>query len=153
MAKALSALDAKAKNDVIIEICGLIIDGYSRSEILKRMMTTVSEKIAIECYTKAMAAIEAKSQLEAENVIDVHVGWYEAIYRKFDYINFVSGKNAALRQKEKILGLLKDDNKTIQITNEANITLRKDEPGYDVNKLTVDEVKRLGKYLSRIKLK
>lgn len=144
----------KEVNDVVVDCCIWIVDGYSRAQIIAKIRERnekTTELAAGKYYYKALKYIEQKSANDAEEVINTHVAWYEQLYRKFHSLDFVPGKNAAMRQKEKILGLLKDDN-VIKIENEVNITVG-DGAEYDLNKLTEDEKKRLERYFKWLKVK
>lgn len=136
------------------EIIGYIIDGYSRSEIvakIKRDYPKRNEGGISKDYETARAAISQKVALDAEDVIRLHVKWYEDLWRKFDILEYVPGKNAASRQKEKVLGLLKEDN-VLKIENDIKVRVGKGVE-YDTSKLTLEEKKRLERYLKIVVVK
>lgn len=143
---------SKDKHHSLLEtVIEYVIQGLSRTEILlllERNNENLSKDIAEKLHAKALAAVREKSSTNAEDIVTQHVKWYEELYRKFDSMGYTPGKNAALRQKEKILGLLKEEN-IIKVENEINIDI-KNEPQYDIKKLTKEEQERLSKYLKRV---
>lgn len=134
------------------DVCGYIIQGLSRTEIIEKIQTAypkLSSHNADNIYSNAKEAIVNRTATEAEKVVDLHVRWYEMIWRGFDELDMVPGKIAALKQKEKILGLLKEEN-VVRINNEFNIHM-KVKPSYDMNKLTSEEQQRMDRYFKLVK--
>lgn len=148
MAKTLSGLHT---DNLEYEIIEYIILGYSQSEIfgkIKLHYSKLKTSTITSCYNRCKKIISDRVSTDVMEVVDLHVKWYEQLYRKFDSLDCLSGKNIALKQKEKILGLLKED-KVIRIENNLNLTINGD-PEYDVNKLTPFEQKRLQGYLKLV---
>lgn len=134
------------------DVCGYIIQGLSRTEILEKIQSAypnLTVHNADNVYYNAKEAIVNRVATEVEKVVDLHVRWYETIWRGFDELDMVPGKLAALRQKEKILGLMKEEN-VVKINNEFNIHI-KSKPSYDLNKLSPEEQVRMEKYLKLVK--
>ena len=130
------------------DIIEYIVAGMSRSQIISKVVQLnpkLDEGYVSHKYEECKKQIQERTSLSAEEVINLHVIWYEDLFKKMDALDSISGKNAALRQKEKILGLLKEEN-ILKVENEVNITLNK-VVEYDINKLTPEEQKRLQEYL------
>lgn len=145
----------KTKREKIVnidnDIINAILTGDPQSTIVngirKKHPNLVGEMIESR-YEHCFKLIVERTSLSAEEVINLHVIWYERLYKLFKILDHVPGQLAAMRQKEKILGLLKEDN-VIKIENEVNVKVGS-EPEYDMNKLTPEERERMEKYLKLI---
>lgn len=146
-------LNRLQSDNLVYDVCEYIVSGLSRTEIVEKVLEAypkLTEINAVAVYEKSKEAIIEKVGVSLEGVINQHVNWYEVIWKKFNDIDCIAGKNAALRQKEKILGLLKEEN-IIKIDNEVNINVKK-RVQYDFTKLDKDEQKRMDEYLKLVKL-
>lgn len=133
------------------DVCEYIIEGFSRTEIINKVLAAypnLKEHNVVAIYEKAKLSIVDRVSTDIEKVVDLHIKWYEQIWRYFEWIDNVAGKRNALKQKEKILGLLKEDN-IININNEINLNLTKSVK-YDLNKLTPEERERFEGYLKLV---
>lgn len=89
------------------------------------------------------------TQQDAEYIIPMHLTMYEEIYQYFNDINFVPGKMKAMRFKEKLMGLHKED-RTVEINNKETTIIEK-EVIYETKKLTQQEQSRLTQLLEKTK--
>lgn len=127
------------------------IQGFSHSE-LSQLIREEFGKVTDVQVTAALSAatknIRKNTLLDLDKIIPQHVELYEQIYKELDELYCMQGKLKALRQKEKLLGLLKE-NSTIDIYNEVNIEIEQETP-YDLGKLDSRETKRLQTYLTKV---
>lgn len=128
-----------------------ILNGVSHSELVQLICAkdSVSEPVAAKIIITARKIISEDTLVEIEHIIDQHTEYYEQIFKYFDEVNFVPGKLKALKQKEKLLALHKEEN-VIEINNEVNVDIEQ-ESQYDVNKLTGEEKKKLEQYMAKLK--
>jgi hypothetical protein len=82
-----------------------------------------------------------------QEVINDHVGKYERIYDFFSSIGHASGTNKAMQAKERLLGLLKENNMLSLTKTETVINV--DQPEYNTSQLTPVEQVRFKELLSK----
>jgi hypothetical protein len=89
-------------------------------------------------------------QYSPQEVINDHVAKYEQIFDFFNSIGHASGSNKAMQAKERLLGLLKENNMLSLTKRETVINI--DQPEYDTNQLTPVEQDRFKELLSKCTL-
>jgi hypothetical protein len=86
-------------------------------------------------------------QYSPQEVIKDHVAKYERIYDFFNSIGHASGTNKAMQAKERLLGLLKENN-MLSLTRKETV-INMDQPEYDTSQLTPSEQVRFKELLSK----
>jgi hypothetical protein len=128
-----------------------IVKGYSNDELIELIVKDY-KKYSIEAVQSlvrgAMFRIREAALIDIDKIIPIHIALYEKIYKEMDELYFVPGKLRALRQKEAIVGLHKEQN-TVDVYNEVNVEMEQD-PQYNINKLDKKEQKRLDELLKKI---
>lgn len=128
-----------------------LIKGYSNDDLillLKKDYPHLEEEEFRRGIRAANAIIKEEVLTDLDKVIPQHIEIYEKIYQEFDTLYYLPGKLKAMRQKERLVGLHKEQN-TIEVINEVNIEVESGSD-YDLNKLTIVEQKRLGELMKRI---
>lgn len=131
-----SAVELRTLDTEIIEY---LLTGYTFSKIVKLYK---KEQGFDEGYTGNRIVLCQQQIREAANVdsqllIDLHIQFYEEAWQFFHEHDNQFGKNAAMRAKEKLLGLHKENN-TVEINNRTNVELETEEK-YDLTKLSTQE--------------
>lgn len=88
---------------------------------------------------------------EAATIIPMHLELYEELYKYLDENGHSAGKMKALKYKEKLMGLHRENN-VLEI-NKKKTTIIQKEVSYDVSRLTSDEVKRFNYLLEKAQKK
>lgn len=135
----------------ITEAVTHIIAGKPHSEIVKLLM----EKYGTDHEETTKAVSEAKQKIQQNTLVDIdkiipsHVNLYEKIFVEFQELGSLPGKLATMRQKEKILGLHREDT-VIEINNELNLEIG--DEVYNRAQLTSTESDRLDQLFKKVKL-
>lgn len=121
-----------------------LVKGYSNSELLTLLIKDYPH-LALESIEKIIRSshnrIKEATLLDLDKIIPVHIELYEKIYKEMDELYSMQGKLRAMRQKEKLVGLLRETN-VVEIYNEVNVEIES-EMEYDLSKLTNEEKKKL----------
>lgn len=138
----------------IIRVCieGLI-KGYSKDELVDEVhkdykYTYIPEEEIETLIRRAVNAIKETTLVDLDKIIPIHIERYEWVYKEFDKLRFVAGKIKAMKGKEKLVGMHRE-NTQVEIHNEVNIEIE-GESLYDTSKLNADERKRLEGYMKKI---
>lgn len=131
-----SAVELRELDSEIIEY---LLTGYTFSQIVR---VYKDEKGFDEGYTGNRITLCQQQLREAASVdtgllVDLHIQFYEEAWQYFHEHDNQFGKNAALKAKERLLGLHKENN-TVEINNRTNIEIETEEK-YDLTKLTAQE--------------
>lgn len=78
----------------------------------------------------------------APEIIPSHIYLYEVIFKRMEDLDHAKGSLQAMKQKEKIMGLLQDDERTIIVNNKTNILID-NQVIYNRNKLNDFQKARL----------
>lgn len=138
--------------DLILE---MLVRGDDREEIVEfiheqypKAFTNVGISYEIEHVKKEMVKMVDSDLL---TMILRHVYVYERLYKKFNQVNFKGGARRALKQKEKLLGLV-DQDFTIEVFNMKQGSGESLGDLYDLDKLTPEEREEFNLLLLKIKI-
>ena len=131
--------------DYLVNTKKWFLEGVSRSEMLMKISSLnpdFTEKDIHYIYSKTVKFFEEQmfEIIDLQDVVDRHINEYEKLYQYFESKDNLWGKRKCMTQKERLLGLLKDDN-VIEF-NQINNTVIKEESEYSLSKLTETEQKR-----------
>jgi hypothetical protein len=149
-----SLISTQQREEAIRDVIRWQLDGWKRSEIIKELKERFGELLSPAAIS--VLVDESRSVLAYENssdvmqCIDTHVVIYEDIYRWFCEYGDGNGSNRALSQKEKLLGLHKED-RSIVINNTINVTEETGHETYDITKLSIEQKDRLNHLLLKAK--
>lgn len=129
-----------------------LIKGYSNSELLSIIQQSYSH-VPIEDVEKkireATSLIKERTLTDIDKIIPQHIELYEKVYRECDNIRYVPGKIKAMRGKEKLIGLHREQNH-IEVINEIDIEIEQGSSDYDLSKLNAQELKRLEELMKMV---
>lgn len=142
--------NAIKKVELINEVVDWILKGSSYSDIVEKLESEYSlvQYAAVDMYSNAKKKIVEDTAMEIDQIIHTHTSMYEHIYQYFDEVDFHPGRLKAMKAKEALLGLHKEEN-IVEINNTLNVETEQ-ESEYDLNKLTIEEQIQLSKYLVKI---
>jgi len=142
--------NAIKKIDLENDIIELLLKGLSHSDIVLKLMSEFSftAEAIDSAYATARKRLHESTLSELDQIIHTHTALYEKIYQYFDELDYLPGKLKAMKQKEALLGLHKEEN-IVEVNNTLNVEIEK-EPDYDIEKLTIEEQGQLAKYLAKI---
>jgi hypothetical protein len=130
-----------------------LIKGYASDELLELLkreygkVKNTSDEYFNLSIKRGYAAIKEVVLTDLDKIIPQHIELYEKIYQEFGDLYYVPGKLKALRQKEAIVGLHKEQN-FVEVHNEINVEIEQ-EPEYDIHKLTIEEQGRLEQLMTK----
>lgn len=139
------------KEQLINRIAKMIVDGKSKSELIKLInrQYSIAETELNELINSAFNKIDNVSIQSPSIIIHSHIEIYEKIHSYFVEIGYTSGAKKAMKAKEKLLGVLKKDKLVI---NENSTTIINTEIEYDTSKLSPDEKKRMEFLLNKARI-
>lgn len=149
MAEVIMPHKAAAITDFCIE--GLI-KGYSTDDLVQKVIEQYHVQDVDEIRTlirKGLNRIKDETLVDIDRIIPQHVELYEWLYQQYDGLRSVTGKVKAMRAKEKLIGLHKENN-YVDIYNEMNIEIEMEGGGYNLNALSQQEKDRLQVLLQKI---
>lgn len=137
---------------LISKVADLLLSGYSKTEI--RTLLKFNAPLNILSNVDFDALIEdGKKYLEetvstdSKQIVTIHIGLYEEIYKYYKSIGHTEGANKAMRAKERLMGMI-GKNKVV-INKKTDITIhRKIE--YDLTRLTPAQKKRYQELYNKI---
>lgn len=149
-------LTSTQKDELINKTIEWKCQGLTSSEIVENIILHAPLKITVSHAYRLLNLTEDRihefSKHDALTIISVHVGHYEKMYRYFNSIGHVKGMNAAMKAKERLLGLHRDANKVvINQTTTTTTTTVNEPPPYDFTKLNDKEKSRLDELLNKMK--
>lgn len=128
-----------------------LVKGYASSELIllcQQEFPSLEQEDFESALRRAHITIKETTLTDIDKIIPYHIELYERIYKEFnDDLYFLPGKLRALRQKEALTGLHKEQN-FVEIHNTLDIEIEK-EAEYDLTKLDDKEQKRLGDLMKR----
>jgi len=139
-------LNTLQKQELVSKVMQWMIEGNSFTKITE--LIHEEAPVPLHPYFCKNLLAAARQQLEEESgqsasaVIGVHVSLYEEIFNYFDSVDCAPGVNMAMKQKEKLLQLHKEEN-TLVINNKRKTTIIRKEPEYNKTKLTEEENMRM----------
>lgn len=137
------------KQKMFTKTIEMVMKGHSRKEIFveyQKIHPDISEALGNKTYNDAMQLLIKEQNINIHSCIDTHTIIYEKIYREFRLYNNIVGENKAMFNKEKLLGLHKEET-SITINNKTKIIQR--ERSYDAQRLTTSEQKRLEELIAK----
>lgn len=138
------------KRTVMKQYCDLIIQGTSTkqlTEMLEAQFDLTFEQ-SVEFLSRCRTEIAKATAIDYPDVVAVHTQYYELIYKRFRTLDWTPGMLGAMKQKEKIMGLLEEEDNEIIINNQTNLTLQN--TVYDMTKLSQQEKDRLQQLLKKL---
>ena len=114
------------QEQLIDDIQEWIISGVSRGDVRKKLMDDqkINQQDADLLIEESMTRIAENVLQDPKVVIADHIKKYEEIFAYFKKVGYVQGMNKALKAKEKLLGILKNQNKLV-VNNSKNIVVEK----------------------------
>lgn len=142
---------AEEKRQVVTEVMDRMLGGEGLKDLQDHLISTYG----FNRITANTFLLEVKDEAgrivsqQAEHIIPTHLDIYEEVFRYFDGVDFIPGKLKAMRFKEKLMGLHKED-RTVEINNKQTTIIEK-QVSYDTNKLNQKEQSRLNELLKKAK--
>jgi hypothetical protein len=134
-------LNTVQKSDLANRIIDWRLEGKPRSEMLKLIdiysPVKLSESGAKGLIDHSTRLLEECVQVDAKEIVPVHLLQYEHIFSYYQSIGNVSGMNAAMKAKERLVGLFKKDRKVV-INKKTNVVINRDVK-YDISHFSIDQ--------------
>ncbi len=131
----------------------MLLKGTKRSEILVMIDEISPVKLTdseiIQIYESGIKFLEKNVEMDILKVAKLHVINYEEMYKYFDSIGNVEGKNKCMKAKERLLGIHK--NSSLKISKRSNITITAPSE-YDATKLSPEDRKRFNQLIEKARV-
>lgn len=130
------------KEELVNVSVGLIVEGRSKGEIMEfildQSVLIKNKPDALNLIQQAIGRLEEMTKQDAASVVASHTEAYEMIFAWFKSIRNTSGANKALKAKERLAGIFKENKLTV---NQKINTVIEREVVYDYSRLTASELK------------
>lgn len=131
------------------------LEGVSRMEMLNKiasLSSTLTEPQIHLVYNMTTSFFENQmiEIIDLQDIVDRHIIEYEKLYQYFDGKDNLWGKRKVMSQKEKLLGLMREEN--VVEFNQINNTFIQEESEYSLSKLDEGERSRVEELLNKIKV-
>lgn len=140
-------ISAQRLNDVI----NMVLDGRPTEEVIRWLCDKygIKSNVARNEVIAANAEIMAMRQWHAGEVVSTHVERYERMYGDLIELGARSFAMQALKQKEKLIGLLKTDRTEIHVGAKGELSLGHN-VNYDTEKVDQEKRARLNELLAKM---
>ena len=132
-------------------IIGWCLSGFGRTEIIQLIkvhsLVKISNADADDLLKQSKQMLERNTSVDLGQTINIHIGFYEKIFRFFDRLDHTQGVLRSMKGKERLLGLT-DANKII-VSKHITVKLG-NECVYNLGRLSIVEQNRYQELLGRV---
>ena len=127
-----------------------IISGVAQKDVVEELKRefNFTKMQAVGFFANCKDYIASNTAATASEIIPSHIYLYEQIFMKMEELDHAKGALQALKQKEKIMGLLQDDERTIIINNKTNVLID-NQVAYNRSNLSEEQRIRLDYILAK----
>lgn len=138
------------RRNAIKKYADLIVQGMATKDIVEMLEAEYDFTFeqGIDFITQCKNEIAEMTATDYSQIVAIHTDLYELLYRKFQGLDFVPGQLSAMKQKEKIMGMLEEEDNEIIINNQTNIALQN--TVYDMSKLTTEQQQRFNQLFKKL---